>query len=185
MLRYRLLSLLLAVSACGPSQREIARVNATARRFDLGPGGDGRRGLGAGALRRASDLTLPAGTRVVTVLDRSITSAGAGGPISSSVAFEVRGPGGRVAIPGGSRVDLVLIHPASAAEEGMPVTLKVAAVSVRGQRRGLAARVVSASQPIESQALAAAAAVPGRRVLVSGGSTILLELTAPFSLPED
>ncbi len=182
-----LLLLLVGLSGCGPSQREIAVLNASARQFHLGPAALGRKGLGAGALRGATDLVLPVGTRIVTLLDRSITTENntLGGTVTSSVAFEVKDAQGRVVIPGGSRVDLVIIRPSRESAGGeTPVDLKVAAVTLHGQRLGIAARVVSASQPIESRAIVAAAA-PGRRVLVSGGATILIELTAALTLPAE
>lgn len=181
------LLLLVGLSGCGPSQREIAVINASARQFHLGPAGLGRKGLGAGAARGLTDLVLPVGTRIVTLLDRSITTESntLGGAVTSSVAFEVKDAQGRIAIPGGARVDLVIIRPSRESAGGeTPVDLKVAAVNVRGQRVGIAGRVVSASQPIESRAIAAAAP-PGRRVLVSGGATIVIELTAPLTLPAE
>jgi len=182
------LLVLVGVVGCGPSQREIALLNASSREVEPARAAPIRANTSSAYPGPRIGPRLPVGTRIVTVLDRSITATSnrVGATVASSVAFDVKDSAGQVVIPGGSRVDLVIVRLEPGPDPGRSrVDLTVAAVTIQGKRYGLGARIVSQARALRSEAEVAAASAGGRNTLLPGGTMIVLELTRALAPPVD
>jgi hypothetical protein len=176
---------LVGLVACAGSKQEVAGDDSGGRNLARAPSG------GDGALSErlvsftSTTRTLGAGARINATMAQAITSRSnkAGETVTTTVAADAKDRNGRVVIPTGSTVELLITQLEPAKNKGQAdgtLTFQVTAATVRGQRYPMAAEVTSVPHTLKGRGITAGeaekvgvgtaiGAVAGR--VIGGGAT--------------
>jgi hypothetical protein len=104
--------------------------------------------------------TLGAGARIEATMSQAITSRTnkAGDTVATTVSADANDPNGRVVVPAGSAVELLIteLEPAkNKSQADGKLTFQVTAATVRGQRYPMAAAVTSVPHTLEARGVTA------------------------------
>jgi hypothetical protein len=161
MIRTKLaLLVVLGLLACGQGSQSAAGRDSTERNLALAPVS------GGGALNDRpvsavpSTRTLGAGGVVGATIDQTITSRSnrPGQTVNTTVDADVRNSAGRVVIPAGSAVALLIVEISPAKSKSAAdgtLTLQVTSVTVRGRQYPLSANVTSVAHTLKGRGITA------------------------------
>lgn len=151
---------LMGVLACGKGPQSDAVRDSTERNLALGPI-NGSPALNDHPVSTApTTRTLGTGGLIGATMDQTITSRSnkSGQTVNTTVDADVRNSAGRVVIPAGSAVELLIVEitPAKtkSAADGT-LTLQVTGVTVRGRRYPLSASVTSVAHTLKGRGVTA------------------------------
>lgn len=151
---------LLGLLACGKDTQNSAVRDSTDRNLTLAPG-PGAGGLNDRPLSTApTSRTLATGGVIGATMDQTITSRSnkSGQRVNTTVETDVRNAAGRVVIPAGSAVELLIVEISPAKSKSAAdgtLTLQVTGVTVRGQRYPLSANVTSVAHTLKGRGVTA------------------------------
>ena len=155
---------LAGLAACGRGTETAALGDSAARNLSLVPNSSG------GAINDRPVSTAPAtrtlgtGSRIDATWGSAITSRSnkAGETVTISVGSDVQDKNGRVVIPAGSTVDLLITQLAPATNKNQAdgtLALSVTSATIRGQRYALQGDVTSVTQSLKGRGVGTAEAV--------------------------
>jgi hypothetical protein len=176
---------LVGLAGCGRAKQEVAGDDTGGRNLARA-GSSGDRALSERLVSFTSTTrTLGAGARINATMAQAITSRSnkAGETVTTTVAADAKDRNGRVVIPTGSTVELLItqLEPAkNKRQTDGTLTFQVTAATVRGQRYPMAAEVTSVPHTLKGRGITAGeaekvgvgtaiGAVAGR--VIGGGAT--------------
>jgi hypothetical protein len=176
---------LVGLVGCGRAKQEVAGDDTGGRNLARA-GSSGDRALSERLVSFTSTTrTLGAGARINATMAQAITSRSnkAGETVTTTVAADAKDRNGRVVIPTGSTVELLItqLEPAkNKSQTDGTLTFQVTAATVRGQRYPMAAEVTSVPHTLKGRGITAGeaekvgvgtaiGAVAGR--VIGGGAT--------------
>ena len=151
---------LMGVLACGKGSQSDAARDSTERNLALAPI-NGSPALNDRPVSQApTSRTLGAGGVIGATMDQTITSRSSksGQTVNTTVDADVRNSAGRVVIPAGSAVELLIVEISPAKSKSAAdgtLTLQVTGVTVRGRRYPLSASVTSVAHTLKGRGITA------------------------------
>lgn len=151
---------LVGLVACGAAKQDIASDDNGERKLERAPSGGGGTLNDRLASFTSSTRTLGAGSRIDATMTQTITSRSnkAGETVTTTVAADAKDRSGRVVVPAGSTVELLITQLEPAKNKGQAdgkLTFQVTAASVRGQRYPMAAEVTSVPHTLKGRGVTA------------------------------
>jgi hypothetical protein len=155
---------LVGLAACGRGNKDLALVDSAARNLELVPGDGGRALNDRPRSTTPTTRTLATGSRIDATWGSAITSRSnkAGETVTISVDANVLDLNGRVVIPAGSTLDLLIMRLAPATNRNQSdgqLALSVTSAMIRGQRYPLQGDVTSVTHQLKSRGIGTAEAV--------------------------
>lgn len=156
--------------ACGRGNRDLALTDSAGRNLELVPRDSGRtlndrpRGTAALASAVRATRTLGSGSRIEASWGAAIDSRSnrAGETVTISVDNDAKDGNGRVVIPAGSTVDLLIMRLAPATNRNQSdgtLVLSVTSATIRGQRYSLQGDVTSVAHSLKGRGVGTAEVV--------------------------
>jgi hypothetical protein len=161
MIRTLLASLALAgLVACGRGKQEVAGDDSAGRNLERAPSAGGGTLSDRPVSFTSTTRTLGAGARIDATMAQTITSRSnkAGETVTATVAADAKDRNGRVVVPAGSAVELLItqLEPAkNKSQADGTLTFQVTAATVRGQRYPMAAEVTSVPHTLKGRGVTA------------------------------
>ena len=151
---------LVGLFACGRSKQEVAGADSGGRDLELAPSASGGTLSDRPVSFISTTRTLGAGARIDATMVQTITSRSnkPGETVTTTVAADAKDRNGRVVVPAGSAVELLITQLEPAKNKGQAdgkLAFQVTAAMVRGQRYPLAAEVTSVPHTLKGRGVTA------------------------------
>jgi hypothetical protein len=151
---------LLGIVACGRAKQEIAGDDAGGRNLERAPSASGGTLSDRPASSTSTTRTLGTGARIEATMAQPITSRTnkAGETVTATVAADAKDRNGRVVVPAGSAVELLItqLEPAkNKSQADGTLIFQVTAATVRGQRYPMSAEVTSVPHTLKGRGVTA------------------------------
>lgn len=151
---------LVGLVACGQAKQEVAGDDSGERNLERAPSADGAALSDRPVSFTSTTRALGAGARIEATMAQAITSRSnkAGETVTTTVSADAKDRNGRVVVPAGSTVDLLITQLEPAKNKGQAdgkLTFQVTAATVRGQRYPMAAEVTSIPHTLKGRGVTA------------------------------
>jgi len=151
---------LVGVVACGRGKQQVAGDDSAGRNLERAPSASGGTLSDRLVSFTSTTRTLGAGARIDASMAQAITSRSnkAGETVTATVAADAKDRNGRVVVPAGSAVELLItqLEPAkNKSQADGKLTFQVTAATVRGQRYPMAAEVTSVPHTLKGRGVTA------------------------------
>ena len=151
---------LVGLVACGRAKQDVSGDDSGERNLERAPSADGATLSDRPVGFTSTTRTLGAGARIDATMAQAITSRSnkAGETVTTTVSADAKDRNGRVVVPAGSAVDLLITELEPAKNKGQAdgkLTFQVTAATVRGQRYPMAAEVTSIPHTLKGRGVTA------------------------------